>query len=161
MIAAVLCNSAVSRARDRRDHCRKRIRPDQRRLYRRTQFGIGPVRGAGWLAAGDASMSFDPLSAQGLLHALFGGLAAAEATNSWLAGDDDAVPRYRRVMNSIQQAYRRHFGFLLCERDPLAFRAVLAAPPRSCDRKSKCRLKTYGPVNPAIRLTARSRRLTC
>lgn len=72
---------------------------------------LEPCGGVGWLAAGDASMSFDPLSSQGLLHALFGGLAAAEATNSWLAGDDDAVLRYRRVMNSIQQAYRRHFDF--------------------------------------------------
>jgi hypothetical protein len=39
---------------------------------------LEPCGSAGWLAAGDASMSFDPLSSQGLLHALFTGLAAAE-----------------------------------------------------------------------------------
>jgi flavin-dependent dehydrogenase len=72
---------------------------------------LEPCSGADWLAAGDASMSFDPLSSQGLLHALFSGLAAAETANSCLAGDDHAVLRYRRAMNSIQQAYRRHLDF--------------------------------------------------
>jgi flavin-dependent dehydrogenase len=72
---------------------------------------LNPCGAPDWLAAGDASISFDPLSAQGLLHALFSGLAAAEATNSRLAGDDDAVPRYRRLMNSIHQTYCRRLDF--------------------------------------------------
>jgi flavin-dependent dehydrogenase len=72
---------------------------------------LEPCGAAGWLAAGDASISFDPLSAQGLLHALFSGLAAAEATHCCLAGDDDAVPQYRRLINSIHQAYRRRLDF--------------------------------------------------
>ena len=72
---------------------------------------LDPCGAPGWLAAGDASISFDPLSAQGLLHALFSGLAAAEAAHSCLAGDSDAVPRYRRLMNSIYQAYRRRLDF--------------------------------------------------
>ena len=72
---------------------------------------LNPCGAPGWLAAGDASISFDPLSAQGLLHALFSGLAAAEVTHSSLAGDDDAIPRYRRLMNSIYQAYRRRLDF--------------------------------------------------
>jgi hypothetical protein len=54
-------------------------------------------------------MSFDPVSSQGLLHACFTGLAAAEAADAWIAGDDDAVPRYLQLMNSIQQSYRRRF----------------------------------------------------
>jgi flavin-dependent dehydrogenase len=70
---------------------------------------LEPCGGADWLAAGDASMSFDPLSSQGLLHACFTGLAAAEAADAWIAGDDDAVPRYLQLMNSIQQSYRRRF----------------------------------------------------
>jgi flavin-dependent dehydrogenase len=72
---------------------------------------LNPCGALDWLAAGDASISFDPLSAQGLLHTLFSGLAAAEATHSRLAGDSDAVPRYRRLMNSIYQAYRRRLDF--------------------------------------------------
>jgi flavin-dependent dehydrogenase len=72
---------------------------------------LNPCGALGWLAAGDASISFDPLSSQGLLHALFSGLAAAEVTHSSLAGDDDAIPRYRRLMNSIYRAYRRQLDF--------------------------------------------------
>lgn len=72
---------------------------------------LEPCGGSRWLAAGDAGMSFDPLSSQGLLHALFSGLAAAEAAHSCLAGDSDAVPRYRRLMNSIYQAYRGRLDF--------------------------------------------------
>lgn len=72
---------------------------------------LEPCGAAGWLAAGDASISFDPLSAQGLLHALFSGLAAAEVAHFCLAGDDNAVPRYTRLMNSIHQAYQRRLDF--------------------------------------------------
>jgi len=72
---------------------------------------LEPCGGSRWLAAGDAGISFDPLSSQGLLHALFSGLAAAEAAHSCIAGDSDAVPRYRRLMNSIYQAYRRRLDF--------------------------------------------------
>jgi flavin-dependent dehydrogenase len=72
---------------------------------------LEPCGGAGWLAAGDATMSFDPLSSQGLVHALFTGLAAAEAAHSCLVGDDDAVPRYLLMMNSVQRNYRRHRDF--------------------------------------------------
>jgi flavin-dependent dehydrogenase len=72
---------------------------------------LEPCGGSRWLGAGDAGISFDPLSSQGLLHALFSGLAAAEAAHSCLAGDSHAVPRYRRLMNSIYQAYRRRLDF--------------------------------------------------
>jgi flavin-dependent dehydrogenase len=70
-----------------------------------------PAAGERWLAAGDASMSFDPLAAQGLLHALFTGLAAAEVADDCLSGSGDAVPRYRNLICGIQQAYRRHLDF--------------------------------------------------
>ena len=71
---------------------------------------LDPGAGVGWLAAGDAGMSFDPLSAQGLLHALFSGLAAAEAADARLSGDGEALPRYRRLMDGVQRAYRRHLA---------------------------------------------------
>jgi flavin-dependent dehydrogenase len=56
-------------------------------------------------------MSFDPLSSQGLFHALFSGLAAAEAADACLAGDDNALQRYCQLMVSIQHAYRRRLDF--------------------------------------------------
>ena len=64
--------------------------------------------GEGWVAAGDASMTFDPLSSQGLLHALFTGLAAAEAADSFLSGDTGAPGRYQQIMDGVQHAYRQH-----------------------------------------------------
>jgi flavin-dependent dehydrogenase len=67
--------------------------------------------GDGWIAAGDASMTFDPLSSQGLLHALFTGLAAAEAADSYLSGDTAAPTRYHQVMHGIQHAYRQRLAF--------------------------------------------------
>ena len=72
---------------------------------------LEPCGGPRRLAADDASMSFDPLSSQGLLHALFSGLAAAEAADMSLAGDDDALHRYSQMMNSIERAYRRRLDF--------------------------------------------------
>ena len=70
-----------------------------------------PAAGERWLAAGDASMTFDPLAAQGLLHALFTGLAAAAVADDCLSGSRDAVPRYRELMCGIEHAYRRHLNF--------------------------------------------------
>jgi flavin-dependent dehydrogenase len=69
---------------------------------------LEPSAGDGFLAAGDAALAFDPLSSQGLLNALFTGLAAAEAADSHLGGDADALSRYRDTISGIGAAYRRH-----------------------------------------------------
>lgn len=66
--------------------------------------------GPGWIAAGDASISFDPISSQGLLHALFTGLAAAEAADRYIIGDHAAFCGYRRVIAGIKHAYWRHLA---------------------------------------------------
>jgi flavin-dependent dehydrogenase len=69
---------------------------------------LEPCAAEGWLAAGDASLSFDPLSAQGLLHAMFTGLAAAQTADAYLVGDRDAVRQYRELMGGIRRAYHKH-----------------------------------------------------
>jgi flavin-dependent dehydrogenase len=71
---------------------------------------LRPCIGTGWIAAGDANMTFDPLSSQGLVHALFTGLAAAEAADSYLWGDSGALDRYQQLMYGVQSAYRRHLA---------------------------------------------------
>jgi flavin-dependent dehydrogenase len=71
---------------------------------------LEPCAGPGWFAAGDASISFDPLSAQGLLHALFTGLATAEGADRWIRGDADAYSSYERVLEGIRGAYWRNLG---------------------------------------------------
>ena len=69
---------------------------------------LEPWAGPGWLAAGDAALSFDPLSSQGLLNALFTGLAAAATADGYLSGRDDAVTEYTRLLDGIRDAYRTH-----------------------------------------------------
>ncbi len=51
--------------------------------------------GRRWLAIGDAAISLDPLSGDGVLRALKSGLEAAEIITSDLSGDDSALQRYQ------------------------------------------------------------------
>jgi len=71
---------------------------------------LTPPVGEGWLAAGDAALSFDPLSSQGLFNALFTGLAAAEATDRALSGDASAASEYAATLADIDAAYRRNLA---------------------------------------------------
>jgi len=78
---------------------------------------LQPFTGPGWAAAGDAALSFDPLSSQGMLTALFTGRAAAEAAAGWLAGHSAALAGYADRLAAIRLAYRRnlalHYGMEL------------------------------------------------
>jgi flavin-dependent dehydrogenase len=63
--------------------------------------------GDGWTAAGDAAIAFDPLSSQGILTALYTGLAAGDAIDRHMGGDRDALPEYAANLARIRAAYRR------------------------------------------------------
>jgi flavin-dependent dehydrogenase len=65
------------------------------------------VSGCGWLAVGDAHMAFDPLSSQGLMHALGSGRRAGEALNDCLAGETAAMGEYDRRAHAIFRDYSR------------------------------------------------------
>ncbi|UQA56864.1 FAD-dependent monooxygenase [Polyangium aurulentum] len=83
--------------------------PDERSGFTAAHSAVtSPYVGDGWLAVGDAASSFDPLSSQGLLNALFTGLAAAEAIERHLEGDADAIPGHARALEGIWAAYERH-----------------------------------------------------
>jgi flavin-dependent dehydrogenase len=71
---------------------------------------LEPCAGPAWLAAGDAALSFDPLSSQGLLNALFTGLAAAETADGYLSGRNESVTEYVTVVDGIRDAYRGHLA---------------------------------------------------
>jgi flavin-dependent dehydrogenase len=71
---------------------------------------LEPWAAPGWMAIGDAALSFDPLSAQGLLSALFTGLASAEAADRHLSNCDGAFDEYIRTINGIFEAYRSHLN---------------------------------------------------
>ena len=68
---------------------------------------LDPAAGEGWLAVGDAAISFDPLSSQGLFNALFTGLAAAEAVDSYLNGNRLSLTQYHQTIGAIFDAYQQ------------------------------------------------------
>lgn len=72
---------------------------------------LQPASGERWCAAGDAAISFDPLSSQGLFNAMYTGLAAALACDRRLSGDAVAFDDYSRDLRRIEAAYRRHLDF--------------------------------------------------
>jgi flavin-dependent dehydrogenase len=64
--------------------------------------------GDGWLATGDAALSCDPLSSQGILTALVTGVAAGEALHAALDGDGAALDRYAARLAAVRAAYERN-----------------------------------------------------
>jgi flavin-dependent dehydrogenase len=64
--------------------------------------------GEGWLAAGDAAVSFDPLSSQGIRTALYTGMHAGETLHAHLAGDRGATDAYARRLEEVHRAYVAH-----------------------------------------------------
>ncbi len=86
--------------------------PDAQSGFTAAQSAVlEPCAGLEWMAIGDAALSFDPLSAQGLLNALFTGLAAAEATDRHLNGSDDALKGYIQTVDGIRRAYLSQLKF--------------------------------------------------
>ena len=63
------------------------------------------VAGAGWLAAGDAATSFDPLSSRGVHTAAYSGLKAGRALDSHLSGDFEALRAYELRIGTVYDAY--------------------------------------------------------
>ncbi len=62
--------------------------------------------GPGWLAVGDAALSFDPLSSQGMLNALYMGLKAGQAIAASFSGDHGVMGEYGQHLENIANAYR-------------------------------------------------------
>jgi flavin-dependent dehydrogenase len=65
------------------------------------------VHGNNWLAVGDAALSFDPLSSQGIFFALYSGLKAADAIVKTRDRDTNALTQYQQQVNSVFQANQR------------------------------------------------------
>jgi flavin-dependent dehydrogenase len=84
---------------------------------------IQPYHGEGWLAAGDAAQSFDPISGQGIFAALLSGKRAAQALAEDWPQTGTAVTEYalwlewlwRRFLNDRRAYYEtgrwRHHSF--------------------------------------------------
>jgi len=73
--------------------------------------------GPGWLATGDAAVAFDPLSSQGLLHALLSGIRAGEVLQRCLAGEAEAMRDYDHHVQQMFRNYtRQHAHYYARER---------------------------------------------
>jgi flavin-dependent dehydrogenase len=66
---------------------------------------LAGVAGDGWLAAGDAAASFDPLSSQGILTAFDLGVAAARVLVAPTAEVRDAAARYCGRVDALYETY--------------------------------------------------------
>ncbi|HYW48113.1 MAG TPA: tryptophan 7-halogenase [Bryobacteraceae bacterium] len=66
---------------------------------------LSQATGAGWIAAGDAASTFDPLSSQGILKALRSGKLASFAALDCLDGRTQSLDRYQRLVDGEYQSY--------------------------------------------------------
>lgn len=64
----------------------------------------------GWIAVGDATLAFDPLSSQGMFHALYTGLRGAQTALAATTGDGGAMNEWHARLRAIHTAYRRHLA---------------------------------------------------
>ena len=64
--------------------------------------------GEGWMAVGDAALSFDPLSSQGIYTAMYGGIKATRALLDRQGGDRTALDEYDATLSKVYRQYLRH-----------------------------------------------------
>ena len=102
----------------------------------------------GWLAVGDAAMAVDPLSSQGLVHALVAAFMRARPSIVIWPGDATAVDAYTleidRCLSRVLAAARR----LLRPRETVAAVGLLAAPAR--DRRVVALIQVLAPKDRAM-----------
>lgn len=68
--------------------------------------------GNGWLAAGDAAISQDPIASQGIVTALYSGVHAGRALDAALSGDDGPLARYSDLVRNVYDSYRRNLALV-------------------------------------------------
>jgi len=89
----------------------------QPRVFAADSSRLEEFFGPGWLAAGDAAAAYDPLSAQGILTALYSGLAGGRAVLGALDGAASALDAYGERMAAIYDTYlRRRAEYYAAER---------------------------------------------
>jgi flavin-dependent dehydrogenase len=78
---------------------------------------LSSFHGARWIACGDAAMSFDPISGQGIFAALHSGNEAAAAVHATLDGAPALLGAYGQRMAEVWSIYRaRHAALYAGER---------------------------------------------
>jgi flavin-dependent dehydrogenase len=64
-----------------------------------------------WLAIGDAAASFDPLSSQGIMTAMFSASQAANVVHDHLSGDTAALGKYVMSLERMYAQYLQKYSF--------------------------------------------------
>ena len=78
---------------------------------------LNPVYGEGWLAVGDAALTYDPIASHGILMAMVSARDAAEAIRARLDGKPRAMDEYQQRLAWAFQNYTvRRKEFYLSER---------------------------------------------
>lgn len=114
-------SAGLGAALDATEHVRARVpraaglrSPGAPRVVAAHSARLEPFAGEGWLALGDAALTFDPLSSQGIMTALFTGMTAARAAAAQLAGERAPTREYAERLERIWSAYRHscaaHYG---------------------------------------------------
>jgi flavin-dependent dehydrogenase len=67
---------------------------------------VAPIAGDGWMAAGEAAASFDPLSSMGIGYALLSGIESARAVHNHLSEDGRQMSGYTVSLTRHYAAYR-------------------------------------------------------
>ena len=93
---------------------------------------LSPAAGVGWLAVGDAAISFDPLASRGLFNALYTGWTGAMSCHEVLTAEYPDFTGYLDDLERVWTLYRRHLG------------VVYDADPRWRDREFWRRRSTGG-----------------
>ncbi len=88
-----LNNSPHTRARA--VHGRPEYRP---RIYPAYSHRLDCLTGGGWLAAGDAATTVDPLSSQGIFKALRSGILASFAVCDYFKGERAGLEKYEEII---------------------------------------------------------------
>lgn len=78
------------------------------RVFTAATTKLDKVAGDGWIAVGDAAYSYDPLSGQGIYHALQSGIAAARAISELRNTNSGAIASLLAAADSEFQNYRSH-----------------------------------------------------
>ncbi|MEW5931856.1 MAG: FAD-dependent monooxygenase, partial [Gemmatimonadota bacterium] len=111
---ALLTEDGFARMLDGTEHVRAALDAFGYRVHGRPRGAdAGSARldrfaGPGWLAAGDAAVSYDPLSSQGIRAALYTGMRAGQALWAHLGGDGGALDGYARMLEETHRAYVGH-----------------------------------------------------
>lgn len=111
---ALLSAEGFARRAEATEHVRAALRAHGFALHGRPRGAdAGGARldrftGDGWLAAGDAAVSYDPLSSQGIRTALYTGMLAGRALHAHLGGDGGALHGYADRLEEVRGAYLRH-----------------------------------------------------